>query len=176
MTGFWAARGADVLNGGSGRDMASYQAASAGVRADLTRVMTGTTMGKASGDSFLSIENLAGSNFNDWLAGDALANVIWGHSGADTLIGRAGNDHLFGGAGADRFVFQLNYDSDRVRDFQDNVDTLIFGSFSAVISVTTALSHARQSGAHVVFNFGAGDVLVVENITLAALRDDISIL
>ncbi len=168
--------GADVLNGGSGRDMASYQAASAGVRADLTRVMTGTTMGEASGDSFLSIENLAGSNFNDWLAGDALANVIWGHSGADTLIGRAGNDHLFGGAGSDRFVFQLNYDSDRVRDFQDNVDTLVFRGFEGVTSADTALAQARQSGAHVVFDFGAGDVLVVENITLAALRDDISIL
>ncbi|MEY3961055.1 MAG: hypothetical protein RIR14_1709, partial [Pseudomonadota bacterium] len=90
--------------------------------------------------------------------------------------GRAGNDHLFGGAGSDRFVFQLNYDSDRVRDFQDNVDTLVFRGFEGVTSADTALAQARQSGAHVVFDFGAGDVLVVENITLAALRDDISIL
>jgi hypothetical protein len=52
----------------------------------------------------------------------------------------------------------------------------VFGGFAGVTSASTALGHARQSGAHVVLDFGAGDVLVVENITLAALRDDISIL
>jgi hypothetical protein len=52
----------------------------------------------------------------------------------------------------------------------------LLGGFAGVTSASTALGHAQQSGAHVVFNFGAGDVLVVENITLAALRDDISIL
>lgn len=168
--------GADVLNGGSGRDTVSYQAATSGVRADLTRVMTGTAMGEASGDSFVSIENLIGSAHRDWLGGDALANVIWGQGGDDTLAGRAGNDHLFGGTGADRFVFYRSYDIDRVRDFQDNFDTLVIGGFAGVTSVETALSHARQSGAHVVFDFGSGDVLTVDNTSLAALRDDISIL
>ncbi|MFZ9199442.1 MAG: calcium-binding protein [Paracoccaceae bacterium] len=168
--------GADVLNGGSGRDTVSYQAATSGVRTDLTRVMTGTAMGEASGDSFVSIENLIGSAHRDWLGGDALANVIWGQGGDDTLAGRAGNDHLFGGTGADRFVFYRSYDIDRVRDFQDNVDTLVIGGFAGVTSVEAALSHARQSGAHVVFDFGSGDVLTVDNTSLAALRDDISIL
>ena len=168
--------GADQHLGGDGRDVASYQLATSGVQADLTRVLTGTTRGEAAGDSFVSIENLIGSAHRDWLGGDALANVIWGQGGDDGLVGRAGNDHLFGGTGADRFVFRTGYDTDRIRDFQDNVDTILLGDFAGVTSASTALTHARQSGAHVVFDFGAGDVLVVENITLAALRDDISIL
>jgi Ca2+-binding RTX toxin-like protein len=168
--------GADQHSGGDGRDAASYQLATSGVQVDLTRVLTGPTRGEAAGDSFVSIENLIGSAHRDWLGGDALANVIWGQGGDDGLVGRAGNDHLFGGTGADRFVFRTGYDTDRVRDFQDNVDTLLLGGFAGVTSASTALGHAQQSGAHVVFNFGAGDVLVVENITLAALRDDISIL
>lgn len=169
-------RGADLLYGGAGRDTASYQAATSGVRADLTGVITGTKAGEASGDRFFSIENLTGSNHRDWLAGNAQANVLRGQGGQDTLIGRAGNDTLFGGAGADRFVFQRNFDTDRVRDFQDNVDTLVFGGFSGVTRATDALAFARQSGAHVLFDFGAGDRLIVENTSLAALRDDISIL
>jgi Ca2+-binding RTX toxin-like protein len=168
--------GADQLFGGEGRDTVSYQSASSGVRADLTRVMTGTAMGEASGDRFVSVENLIGSAHRDWLSGNALANVIWGLGGDDTLAGRAGNDTLLGGTGADRFVFQRGYDTDRIRDFQDNGDTILLGGFAGVTSASTALGHARQSGAHVVFDLGAGDVLVVENITLAALRDDISIL
>lgn len=168
--------GADVMDGGSGRDMASYQASTTSVRVDLMRVLTGTAYGEASGDSFVAIENLGGSNFNDWLGGDAQANAIWGRTGTDTLLGRAGNDVLVGGSGADRFVFQRNYDSDRIHDFEDNVDTIVLGGFAGVTSVTSALALARQSGAHVVFEFGAGDVLTVSNTTLAALRDDISIL
>ena len=38
------------------------------------------------------------------------------------------------------------------------------------------IARADQVGAHVVFDFGAGDRLTVLNTTMAALRDDISIL
>jgi hypothetical protein len=108
--------------------------------------MTGNAMGEASGDRFVSVENLIGSAHRDWLSGNALANVIWGLGGDDTLAGRAGNDTLLGGTGADRFVFQRGDDTDRIRDFQDNVDTILLGGFAGVTSASTALGHARQSG------------------------------
>jgi hypothetical protein len=42
-------------------------------------------------------------------------------------------------------------------------------------SVNEALSFAQQVGANVIFDFGSGDVLIVNDTTIAALHDDIII-
>ena len=39
--------------------------------------------GEAAGDSYISIENLHGTNFNDTLTGDGNDNVLVGGLGAD---------------------------------------------------------------------------------------------
>ncbi len=167
--------GADVLNGGTGIDTASYQLASLGVRADLTtRLYAGA--GEAAGDSFIGIERLEGSGFGDSLSGDAADNLIWGLGGDDILSARAGDDRLYGGAGADRFVFLKGYDMDRVMDFQNNVDTLQIGGFTGLTQPADAMGYAHQAGAHVLFDFGNGERLLVLNITTTALSDDILIL
>ncbi|UPY37766.1 SdrD B-like domain-containing protein [Sediminicoccus sp. KRV36] len=121
--------GADVLDGGAGTDTASYVGATAAVTASLaTGLGTG---GFANGDSFLSIEDMIGSGFNDRLTGDGGANRLEGAAGNDTLIGGGGNDTIMGGAGqdsmtggtgADRFVWSVLNESaaatpDRVTDF-----------------------------------------------------------
>lgn len=94
--------GADALFGGFGSDMAHYSDATAGLRADLQS--HGTNTGFAAGDSYSNIENLAGSNYNDALFGDALGNTLWGLNGNDQLWGRGGDDHLIGGAGDDTLI------------------------------------------------------------------------
>jgi len=127
--------GADALNGGLGTDRAQYIDATAGLVADL-QVAAGNT-GIAAGDSYSSIENLFGSNFNDSLRGDGGDNTISGRNGNDLLSGRDGDDTLFGGAGndtlvggdgSDRYVFDSALSAatnvDRLSDFSVADDTV----------------------------------------------------
>ncbi len=81
---------ADILDGGAGRDAASYRSSNAAVTVNLaTNARSG---GHAAGDTFTSIENLIGSAYNDTLTGSATDNVIEGGAGADTLAGGLGID------------------------------------------------------------------------------------
>ena len=167
--------GADYLSGGDGIDTVSYQVAGAGVAADLKASLTANA-GEATGDRFAGVENLTGSAHADRLWGNLGANTLSGSGGGDRLHGRAGNDQLFGGAGADRFIFARGDDLDRVRDFENDVDTIYVSGFAGVTTAAQALARADQVGANVVFDFGAGDMLTVVNTTIAALGNDISIL
>ncbi|WP_407520374.1 S8 family serine peptidase [Methylobacterium oryzisoli] len=116
-------RGADLLDGRGGRDTASYRWAGEGVTVDLSDA-TGNR-GDATGDVFLSIEDLEGSAFGDSLSGDAGANV---------LDGKLADDLLTGGAGADTFRFSATLGSDNVDSIADfsvtddviNLDARIF--------------------------------------------------
>jgi Ca2+-binding RTX toxin-like protein len=81
--------GADRLNGGAGSDTADYADATSGVRLTLAG-------GKSGGDTYISIENLAGSGFNDRLAGNSAANVLTGQGGNDRIDGGGGDDILLG--------------------------------------------------------------------------------
>ncbi|PTM95228.1 M10 family metallopeptidase [Mycoplana dimorpha] len=91
--------GGDTLRGGSGSDVASYLAATTGVRAGLTNPSNNT--GEAAGDNYSLIENLTGSAFGDVLYGDGGDNRLSGAAGNDTLVGQGGADTLIGGAGTD---------------------------------------------------------------------------
>jgi Ca2+-binding RTX toxin-like protein len=92
-----AGPGDDRMNGGAGQDWAVFSSSPNGVAAELT---AGTATGYGS-DTIELIENLAGSHFDDLLAGDANRNVIDGLEGDDTLRGRDGDDNLAGGDGTD---------------------------------------------------------------------------
>jgi Ca2+-binding RTX toxin-like protein len=82
-------RGADRLNGGAGSDTADY--------ADSTRGLNLTLVGGGSGgDTYVSIENLAGSAYGDRLTGNGAANVLTGQGGADRINGGGGDDTLLG--------------------------------------------------------------------------------
>ncbi len=97
--------GADAMHGDVGFDIASYEFASNAVRASLAaRKNSFTNGGEATGDTYIQIEGLRGSNFSDVLVGSSGDNLLEGRLGADTLDGGEGNDSLAGGAGGDSLV------------------------------------------------------------------------
>ena len=136
--------GADTLDGGDGNDTVSYETATEGVEASLT--FDPFTTGDARGDSYVSVENLTGSAFEDSLNGDADANILRGLAGNDTLIG-SGNDVLYGGAGNDLY-------------YATGVD---------VVTEQTAAGH-DDGGIDTVISFSLTYVLpdFVENLSLKA--------
>ena len=91
--------GADRLFGGAGVDTVSYAGSDLGVWVDLGK---GTgEWGHAEGDVITDIENVIGSEYNDFLTGGDGANRLDGGDGGDVLRGGAGDDELRGGAGND---------------------------------------------------------------------------
>lgn len=87
---FHGGGGNDTYLGLNGSDTVSYKFATAAVTVDLTK--PSKNKGDALGDVFNSIENVAGSSFNDTLTGDAGDNILEGGLGADKLTGGAGID------------------------------------------------------------------------------------
>jgi Ca2+-binding RTX toxin-like protein len=82
--------GADTLNGGDGVDSADYHNATAGLTVSLANPNVNT--GEAVGDTYVSIEGIQGSAFDDVLIGDDGNNRLRGREGADSLSGGGGTD------------------------------------------------------------------------------------
>ncbi|RMA42342.1 peptidoglycan DD-metalloendopeptidase family protein [Rhodophyticola porphyridii] len=140
---FVGGSGANSFDGGADEDVVSYGFSGVGVEVDLG---TGTGAAGAAGDSFVFIENVQGTAFDDVLTGDGADNRLFGEGGNDTLSGGAGIDRLYGGAGADeinggadndwflggtgadRFVFDPNWGRDIIADFEDGIDVMDLGS------------------------------------------------
>ena len=92
--------GADVLIGGAGEDEVNYAASQKAIEVDLSQADAGIG-GDAEGDTFESVENIAGSSYDDMITGNDADNILFGDQGADTLIGSGGDDTLWGGVGED---------------------------------------------------------------------------
>jgi len=119
--------GRDRLDGGEGIDTASYATAEltpyfprddiddqrvtfGGVFVDM-KFAPGSD--NPDGDTLIDIENVIGSNFEDFIYGDDLDNVLQGGGSADLVFGRGGDDTIAlqdddyadGGDGDDLFQF-----------------------------------------------------------------------
>ena len=123
-------QGADTLNGGQGNDTASYLTALSEIIANLSNSQTST--GEAQGDTYISIENLIGSQFNDSLTGDSQTNYLWGLDGNDSLDGLQGADIMIGGLGSDTYTIE-NIGDIAIEGLNEGFDTV-----NALINYTLA--------------------------------------
>ena len=94
--------GADTIIGGAGFDCIVLSGATAGVRVSLDSPKNATNI--ATGQVYVSIEGIIGSDFSDQLTGNAADNRIEGRDGNDKLGGAGGADSLFGGNGSDTLL------------------------------------------------------------------------
>ncbi|HEY8355975.1 MAG TPA: calcium-binding protein, partial [Ramlibacter sp.] len=83
--------GNDVINGGTGHDMASYRDARGSVHVDLA-ITTSQSTGSDGTDRLVGIEALEGGSHDDTLSGG---------TGNERFRGRGGNDEINGGGGVD---------------------------------------------------------------------------
>jgi len=144
--------GSDILNGGADFDLATYSTSDAAVTVNLA---TGAASGgHAVGDTFISIEGLSGSAFDDTLTGDANGNV---------LSGEGGNDVLDGGASEDSAAYLGVLQSDLI--VTDNMD----GSYTVE---DTSGTHGTDTLTNIEFLLFDNDVFV-DITTLVATPDSI---
>ncbi|WP_132446719.1 pre-peptidase C-terminal domain-containing protein [Sulfitobacter indolifex] len=188
--------GADMLIGGVHRDRAQYSESLTALVLDLMN--SGNNTGEAAGDSYDSIEDLAGGSFADVIYGDLSDNRLFGREGSDQLFGRAGDDYLNGGAHADRLdggagndtlrggshndTFVFNGGNDVVEDFNHAHTDRIAIQASEITSVAGLTAQqvvdnfANIVGGQVVFDFGGGNALRLESLdSLSDLAEDVLI-
>jgi Ca2+-binding RTX toxin-like protein len=172
--------GSDFIDGGSGNNTISYLdyvvpwyvSGLVGLYVDLASGEATTFVPSynpinanvTETDHFINIQNVAGSNSNDWIWGDGGANWLYGWDGNDELHGRGGADHLLGLDDNDLL------DGGEGADFLDGgngIDTAYYGSAPSAVNVSL------ESGKGF-WGDSAGDTLtLIENLTGSAYNDSL---
>ena len=173
--------GADALDGGPGTDIAEYFSSSGSVTVNLG---TGSaTGGHAQGDTFTSIEGIAGSGYGDHITGNNQINILKGWDGYDSLYGSGGNDRLYGGHGNDNLYGQEGDDELYGEEGHDNLnggpgadrldggpgwDAADYAGSNAAVTVN--LATGAVSGGH-----AQGDTLIgIENVIGTSYNDTLT--
>lgn len=140
-------------------------------------------IGSVLGDQF------ADGSDNDLIFGNAGANFINGGAGNDLIFGGAQNDRLnggtgtdtlFGGIGQDTFEFAQGNGTDIIGDFNSGASVRSFFiagdrieiDYAGINDFSDLLGVGSQSGQDTVFDFGNGDLLILNRTQLASLDDD----
>ncbi|MEM7237429.1 MAG: calcium-binding protein [Pseudomonadota bacterium] len=138
---FIQSAGADVFNGGVGSDTVDYSSSDAFV---FARTDGFASFGASAGDTFVSVENLIGTDLGDILIGNAGANNLLGGLGNDRIAGNAGTNNLRGEGGND-----VLFDGGTDRFFGgDGLDTVTYAAATGAVGVRldAGLSFGRATG------------------------------
>ena len=171
-----AGSGSDTVDGGIGDD-----AADAGAGADVMiggtgkdGLFGGTGNDSISGDA--GNDTLQGGDNNDTMLGGAGFDLLLGGNDNDFLDGGASNDILFGNAGVDTFNFAIGGGTDTIRDMVAGVglnDVIRLEGFgTAFDTFAEVMAAATDNGTDTTINFGGGNVLIIQNVTVAQFNTD----
>ena len=169
----------DRLDGGADIDTADYSNATSSVG---IRLNGSPNFGFATGDTFVNIENLTGSDFGDVIVGSSLGQVLDGGDGGDsifaqlgndTIIGGAGNDNLSGQGGNDVFVFEDGFGNDTIGDFDaangdEDIDLSGLSTITDFAQLQTG-GRMTQVGSDVLINDLNGNTITLINVVLGNL-------
>ena len=155
----YGGRGSDEVNGGAGDDV---------LRGNLGNDLLYGGLGA---------DDLRGGGSNDVLIAGSGDDFLFGQNGSDRLDGGAGDDVMSGASGGgtldntrDTFVFgPATEDSggyDRIKDFEDGIDQIELVSFGFSDFGVDVVPLAADQFGGVWVDFGAGDVLFIENMAL----------
>lgn len=154
--------GADRILSGEGNDTAYGGSGNDYIRGDNgnDRIFAG------SGDDIVR-----GGRNDDTLLGATGDDIIYGGSGDDRLNGQGGNDRLIGSSGTDEFVFRAGYGTDRILDFENNIDKIDLTSWGFT-DKSDVMALAKQSGSVTVIKFDTGDILRLRDTQLNEIEND----
>lgn len=165
--------GADVADGGPGRDTLSYLESDVAVRLDAAA-------GVAAGDRFTGMEVYYGTAWNDVLRGSDRSEEIVGETGTDLIDARGGDDvvaaasgRILAGTGNDYLdAIHGSHPSGLVVDLGDGDDRALFGPGSLTIHAGAGDDRLHEAGwdsqtvgthGHAVVWGGPGDDLLSFN-------------
>ena len=146
--------GADVLIGDDGNDYLNGE-----VGDDIVFAGSGN-------------DTVLGADGNDYLAGGEGNDNLTGGLGDDTLFAGAGSDYLKGDAGDDFFIFEANFGTSLIIDFETGTpahhDFILFKG-GVFVDSADVLAHAVQQATNVVITASTGDSLTLANVQLARI-------
>jgi Ca2+-binding RTX toxin-like protein len=140
--------GQDLINGGNGFDTVSFASSTSAVAVDLG-------LDTGGGDTLISIENVDGSSFGDFLFGDnngTIGNRLRGFAGSDNLNGFAGQDTLDGGddndivLGGEGDDVVIGGDGSDFLNGEGGFDTASYASSSAAVTASLVSGHCVRAG------------------------------
>lgn len=175
---FWGFQGADRLYGDAGNDVLYGDLGNDVLFGERGRDVL---LGWDHDDRLYGgrgTDSLIGGRGADLLLGQGGNDVLRGDGGNDRLDGGLGRDKLTGGAGSDLFVFVEGFGTDRIKDFEDDKDTIRLDDGLWTGSLTKAQvveKFAEVQRGNMVLDFG-DDRLIIEGFRdLSELRDDLQI-
>lgn len=118
---------------------------------------------------------LTGTYARDALYGGAGSDVLGGEAGTDILNGGTGSDVLTGGAHSDIFVFEGNFGSDTITDFDAGTDgdLIDLTGVSGIDSFADLqANHLTDTGLDVVITDDNGNTITIENTFSAHITAD----